>query len=218
MISSILDDHKIDILGLSETKLGADFADTELHIPNYQMYRRDRTANGGGVAIYILKNLRSERLLQLDDNEIEAVWIKIFLKGETYQIGTIYRPPSEAVSYWQKLDDCLESLLPTSTVIMGDFNADSLNLADTGWKHLELILSSHGLKNFIHGPTRITPNRQSCLDLLLSNIEAPPICEVVKTHIDISDHQLLVRSEAFARKVITYFCSSRLEKFQCQPI
>ena len=144
------------------------------------------------MAIYVLKNLRSEPLLQIDHNEIEAVWIKIFLKGETYQIGTIYRPPSEAVSYWQKLDDCLESLLPTSTVIMGDFNADSLNPADTGWKHLELILSSHGLKNFIHGPTRITPNRQSCLDLLLSNIEAPPICEVVETHI--SDHQLIIGS------------------------
>ena len=144
------------------------------------------------MAIYVGKHIRSERLEELLHVDIEAIWIKVFVKNKSYHIGTIYRPPSEAVPYWQKLESCLESLLPISTVIMGDFNTDALITTDPGWKHLENLLLSNGLENFITEPTRITSSRQSCLDLMISNTDSPPDCQVIETHL--SDHQLILGS------------------------
>ena len=55
--------HKYDIVGLSETWANDNISDSELNIPGYSLYRKDRNnkfkSKGGGVALYINENLVS---------------------------------------------------------------------------------------------------------------------------------------------------------------
>ena len=131
-VSSLLNNHEIHILGLSETKLDGYISDGELSIPSYRLLRKDRTEHGGGVAFYVAAHLHIERDDDIDHNEIESIWIRVFLNGDQYQIGTIYRPPSQKSGYWQTLEQCWERMPSIPTIIVGDFNADALNQNDAG--------------------------------------------------------------------------------------
>lgn len=202
-VSSLLNNHEIHILGLSETKLDGYISDGELSIPSYRLLRKDRTEHGGGVAFYVAAHLHIERDDDIDHNEIESIWIRVFLNGDQYQIGTIYRPPSQKSGYWQTLEQCWERMPSIPTIIVGDFNADALNKNDAGWKKLSLVSAGVGLRNCINEPTRICPSSSTCLDLLLTNLDESPACEVIETHI--SDHQMIIGSVPV--KVVPHPCS-----------
>ena len=47
----------IDILCFCDTFLNDQFSDDELSLENYQLFRKDRKTNGGGLAVYIKSNL-----------------------------------------------------------------------------------------------------------------------------------------------------------------
>ena len=99
-MSKLLYDNRIDALGVSETKLIEDMDDSELVISNYEFFRKDRNEFGGGVAFYVSTRLHAQRFFHADCSRIECLWLKLFLRGEVYQVGVIYRPPSETVDYW----------------------------------------------------------------------------------------------------------------------
>ena len=46
-----------DILGLNETRLDNTIADRQIDIEGYDILRRDRNRNGGGVAFYVAQSL-----------------------------------------------------------------------------------------------------------------------------------------------------------------
>ncbi|CDQ86214.1 unnamed protein product [Oncorhynchus mykiss] len=52
-VNSLLVTDDIHILTISETHLDNTFDDTVVAIQGYNIYRKDRNANGGGVAVYI---------------------------------------------------------------------------------------------------------------------------------------------------------------------
>ena len=53
----LLDDYSIDILSLNETKLDESIKSCELHIPGYELIRRDRDRNAGGVCFHLKNRL-----------------------------------------------------------------------------------------------------------------------------------------------------------------
>ena len=81
-VCQFLSDHRIDILGLTETHLCNDFNDNELHIPHFRIFRKDRTEFGGGVALYAKEHLKVTRFCELDCNGIEQISVKVQLKEE----------------------------------------------------------------------------------------------------------------------------------------
>lgn len=52
--------YKPNIITLSETWLNSNIPDTEINLPNYTLYRSDRSSRGGGVAIYVSSEFISE--------------------------------------------------------------------------------------------------------------------------------------------------------------
>ena len=54
-LCSLVESNNIHILAISETHLESSLDDSEVAIHGYNLFRRDRDKNGGGVAIY-LKN------------------------------------------------------------------------------------------------------------------------------------------------------------------
>ena len=52
-----------DVLAVSESWLRKATKNSEISIPNYNIFRQDRTAKGGGVAIYCRVSLQSSVIL-----------------------------------------------------------------------------------------------------------------------------------------------------------
>ena len=74
-----MEDRAIDILGLNETRLDNTIADSQFDIEGYDILRRDRNRNGGGVAFYVAQSLtyvNRQDLLSHEDLEILTVEIK----------------------------------------------------------------------------------------------------------------------------------------------
>ena len=66
-----------DILCFTETHLDAAVSDEFLHLSDSfdVLYRKDRTNHGGGILIYVSKNLNHERMHKLEIYSHESIWI-----------------------------------------------------------------------------------------------------------------------------------------------
>jgi len=61
-IQDLLLSQNIDILLCAETHLEDSISDSEVFLPNYSVYRKDRNRQGGGVSIAIRSDLPSCQL------------------------------------------------------------------------------------------------------------------------------------------------------------
>ncbi len=52
-LSAVIEAHNPDVVSIVESWLCADIPDSELYIPGYQIFRKDRHRHGGGVLLYI---------------------------------------------------------------------------------------------------------------------------------------------------------------------
>ena len=52
----LLANNDIDIIFINETKLNESIQDHEVHIPGYEIIRRDRLTKGGGGVCFYVKN------------------------------------------------------------------------------------------------------------------------------------------------------------------
>eukprot|EP00112_Aurelia_sp_Birch-Aquarium-sp1_P015555 Seg346.1 transcript_id=Seg346.1/GoldUCD/mRNA.D3Y31 product="hypothetical protein" protein_id=Seg346.1/GoldUCD/D3Y31 len=152
-ICHILGDFKgIHILSLSETHLAAD-EEAECQILGYDFLGKPRTSGqGGGTGIYISQSVPFQRRLDLEDNDIECIWIEIlFPKSKGFLIGVIYRPPDSSKHLPENFNETFESMLSTvvsedkECILTGDINCNYLESSDH--KELKAILSLFNLKS-----------------------------------------------------------------------
>ena len=141
--------HKYDIFGLSDTWANDNISDSELNIPGYSLYRKDRNnifkSKGGRVALYINENLVSRHHEILPDTECEAVWAKISLsKNSHLVVGVCYRSPSSTTEENMQLTKVIETAAINCALIFGDFNYPSIE-----WKNLDADNSSTYFLNLI---------------------------------------------------------------------
>ena len=84
-------DSKIDALAISETKIDSSVNNNEIHLPRFEVVRKDRSVNGrsgGGVCIYsrtsckrapimsrICGRLREEVTYQRSDHRESKFWV-----------------------------------------------------------------------------------------------------------------------------------------------
>ena len=60
----------------------------------------DRNRQGGGVCMYIRKDLAFNALDELSHDDIEAIWIELLLpKTKLIVCGVVYRPPDQTKFY-----------------------------------------------------------------------------------------------------------------------
>ena len=75
---------------------------------------------------------------------------------------------------FEKLFDDVQLFQPAFTVILGDFNAPSKpwwsgdSTAVEGTR-LDSLVSTHGFRQLISGPTHILPNSLSCIDFIFTD-------------------------------------------------
>ena len=124
---------RLDILVINETFWDATTLLQLLSIPGFNLFRRDRVIGkaGGGIAIYVNEVLEAKRRSDLEDKDIEAVWLELcpFKSKRKLILGGIYRPPNSVKIFDCKLGMNFESvsLLNLETIIVGDLNIDYLS-------------------------------------------------------------------------------------------
>ena len=96
-IHDILNDNRIDIFGISETKIDPSFTDAQFCVEGFKLYRQDRNAkgNGGGIFVYI-KDFIPHRILKTHSgitNAIEYMSFEVCFKRRKWFLVYMYKPP-----------------------------------------------------------------------------------------------------------------------------
>ena len=119
-----------NIIVFTETWLNEGYYDAELGIPEFNIYRTDRSNNtsvykrGGGTLIAVHKSVVSKRLNVPDD--IEQTFVSVGSGDANLILGAVYFPPRSNTLSYVTLSNTLDRLsvdMPNSTIcLFGDFN------------------------------------------------------------------------------------------------
>ena len=107
-LSSFLEMEDPDIIAIEEIKIDRNILTSELFPDNfkYDVYRNDRTLNGGGVILLVNKTYNSMPLYNLE-NGSESVWANIMFDGSPYFFGCWYKDHESPSDHIQLLGDQL---------------------------------------------------------------------------------------------------------------
>lgn len=150
-------EHKLEIICLTETWLYHGISSDIVSIPDFKLYRVDRSNNdrGEGVAIYVSTKLKIKTSIEIrSQDNFESLFLTISNHSYSFVLGVIYRPPGLNISTFIKtLDDVLSSVVPLAEnlIIMGDMNINLLNLGNP----LTTYLNSNCANQLIDEPTRV---------------------------------------------------------------
>ena len=131
------------------------------------MERNDRNRHGGGVCVYIRSDIAYNRRMDLHQDHLETLWIDILLpKSKPILVGTCYRTEDKN-SFFSDLETCYEGSSDSETIILGDFNADVRKPQESIVKSLKHFCYVFDFRQLIQQPTRVTPNSESTIDLIM---------------------------------------------------
>ena len=182
--------NQLHIFGLCETFLSDVVSDAELQIYNFKIERKDRqNKRGGGLLLYIHENVPYKRRIELENNQIESVWIEVrFPNSKSFLLNFSYRPPSSLQSWIDSYEIQISNALIENDDIymLGDFNLDynTHNYGNNKWSNMTV---TYGLTQMITVPTRITKFSSTTIDHIYTTYPE----NVSKTNvpcISLSDH------------------------------
>lgn len=189
-----------DIAIVTETKLTQDkCTDSDVTFPGYfPPVRRDRTAHGGGVAIWI-KTCLPYKDLQIDSADQEILWVSIALKDTNVGICALYRPGSCAdtdITIFPVLEHGIEKARSSYNcghiILAGDFNVHNeewLGSTKTtaAGEAAEDLCYLHSLHQHVSEPTR----GKNILDLVLTDLPGN-VTTTVLAPLGRSDHATVI--------------------------
>ena len=125
-IRLLLSRTKATVLAVSETWLDSSVKDGEIAIPGFNVVRRDRNRNGGGVALFISDSVAFNQRPDLSVDGLEAIWIELLLpQTKGILVCSVYRPPNDS-NFLDKLELSLSKVDPgTELHVLGDLNIDA---------------------------------------------------------------------------------------------
>ena len=107
--------HNAFAVAVTESWLTPDVKDAELtiHIPEFSVFRSERKGrSGGGVCVFLRKDISGECLASLDNNVCSLLVIKIH--SFNIVLVVVYRPPDTRISEFSpiltEIEKCLSNL------------------------------------------------------------------------------------------------------------
>lgn len=189
----LLDETKLDIFAITETHLSKFTTDNEIDINGYHIIRRDRIGKSnhwGGTIIYYhhLLNLHE---INIENNDLEAIWTEILLKSQKIIIGCVYRPPNDK-HFVKRFRVIAEKFIHRSNLLfLGDFNIDMLAEQEPRQtREFKQTLYELNLTNVINTHTRITDRSKTLIDLILIS-DTNKVTKTGTFSPGISDHDLI---------------------------
>ena len=95
---------------------------------NFSIARQDRAGGrGGGTCIYFRSTLPAKPHPDVTTDDVECAWIVLKGARAPHLLGCVYRPPSETVAFWARLQTVLQAATNNtgSVTMMGDFNVNA---------------------------------------------------------------------------------------------
>lgn len=176
--------YRYDVIALTETWLKQG---ESVEIPGYDFLSlpRDSTSRGGGVALFVRKELGycCCHNISHDGSMVESLFIQ--LKCGII-IGVVYRPPNTCLTKFYSVMESILLLLTagkSSLIVCGDFDIDLLKGNSCDYL---LLLQSLNLTNVIAEPTRTTNQSASLIDHVLCSRDTNVFASVCD--VSISDH------------------------------
>ena len=152
------------------------------------IYRKDNSANSGGLLTYVSNRLHSTRVTDLENILPESLWINLKTPTKSFLICNLYRPPNSLVEFWNRLNIAIENALELNSriILVGDINEDQLN---TRTRKFRDILLLNNMSNVIDTPTRVSNTSRTLIDpiAITNNIQCLH-ASTVETDKEISDH------------------------------
>ena len=172
-----LETNAPQMLFVTETWFSSNDMDSVLGIPQYEILRKDRCSGGrgGGILAAVSPSLSPRRLAELENDELELMWFSVKFQRARWLVGVLYRPPSSRASYWEKLQEAINSANIDNfdgCLMVGDFNVDfSAGSPPSAQRtSLDEIASHFGLEQLVSSITRPSNVDQgSTIDLVFTN-------------------------------------------------
>ena len=201
---AFLNFHQPHVVAIQETKIDSSIATSELFQETclYSVYRKDRNIRGGGVMLFVHKDISHMPITELE-NDSESIWVKVFANKTSHFVASWYRPPGSTSEEFQLFREQLDYIrthhkgktLPSAHVL-GDFNFKDIDwpdrlsksgstLSQSEGQILIDIMDDHGLEQMVHFPT----GEKNTLDLILTTL--PGQFQDVHSLDKLSDHDIV---------------------------
>ena len=199
--AAFLSENSPDIILGSESWLDGTIATAEIFPSHYQVTRKDRNINGGGVLIAINDTIpRIERPDLMSDGS-EQIWCQLIIGTENIFIGSYYRPQT-AKEDLELLHNSLckiqDEVKSPYIILGGDFNIPNLDWTEeTIVPHGALqdkimtITDDFAMDQLVVFPTRRDANgTENILDLLFTT--RPSQVSDIRPHVPMADHSIVM--------------------------
>ena len=153
-LSHLMAAGKPHVVSIQETWLKPQKPDSEISIPGYIIFRKDRTdAEHGGVLTYCRHDLCATLLESNFESEgFEVIWLRIKSHNKIWFIANVYRPPSSDDRIFDALSADIEKFQMGSTsskvMLFGDFNCHHSTWLNSANMHGAPKTNSAGLSCF----------------------------------------------------------------------
>lgn len=191
-LNSFVTVNHIDVLALSELKVDSTIHPSMYALDNFHPpVVRFRSRMGGGTGIYVRNDLPFSHIIEYDNDEFEAIWVKIKIKRAVVIICLNYLPPKTPADklgrFLDYLSDCVvlaQEHMPTAIIITGDQNAGNCWLPADSPRHspvtsferkLRSASEALSLSQLINTATRIQGGVHNIRDLIF--IDRPELAE-----------------------------------------
>ena len=166
--------QNFDIFAVSETLLKDSIPSELVNIAGYNLERKDRFEPGGGVGLYVKENIDYFRRQEFENVDIEFICLEIISKHtKPYFLCVLYRPPKSSKhsckNFIKLFDNILSKMLHENKeiIITGDVNCNYLD--ESNERPFKDLLSLNGFIQTVQSATRITPQSETLIDVILSN-------------------------------------------------
>ena len=130
--------------------------DGEVHLPGYDVVRKDRESNGrngGGVCIYVRSNINFQLRADLSPNNLECLTVEISKPGsKPFLVSTWYRPPQSSPDLFSTFERIIDKIDAENLelYLMRDLNCNLLSeVVSNNSFHLLNIIDIYGLTQLI---------------------------------------------------------------------
>ena len=188
----------IHILALNETKLDPQYPKEFTAVAGYQQERLDRTCNGGGVSLYVRDSVKFKPRDDVPTDSLELICVEIQPpRSKSYIVVSWYRPPSDPVGSFSKMEKVLSYLDKEGKeiILLGDTNCHLTitapdQPAENNSKHICSLYELFSLNQLIEEPTRVTLTSSSIIDHIATT-SARNIIESGVHKVSMSDHYMV---------------------------
>lgn len=152
--------------------------DDECYFPaNFIVYRRDRQAIGGGVAILVHEGLKSAQIELVKDPSCESICVKIELQPCPLVIYLAYvnnpSKPNLLMKHYESIRQLIVMEPKSRVVVMGDFNLHDIiwNFDDTDTFFLPQNVASHTDSSYFQTASEFLQKMHDLPMFQLSNLK-----------------------------------------------